>query len=88
MIEVEDGQVERGDRVILHLRPLSRVTGQLVWSIGRNGGVKFDEPLRAISVEAVGFQPGPSHPGESWLRDRFGRPISKRRGRNVSSLNL
>ena len=88
MIEVQGGQFERGDRVILDFRPLSRVAGRLVWCIGRNCGVQFDQPLHEITVEKIGFQPDPPNSGEPWLRDRFGRPISKPRGRKASSLKL
>jgi len=88
MIEVQDGEFESGDRIVLDFRPLARAAGQLVWCIGRSCGVQFNEPLHTSVVEEFGFRPDPPGFDEAWLRDRFGRAVSKARGRSRSFLNL
>lgn len=63
-----------GTKIELQLPLDNRVTGALVWTHGRFGGVKFDERLAYALVEKLGFKPS----SETWagFRDRFGRPLA------------
>lgn len=49
--------------------------GEVVWQIGQNAGVRFDELLPKMIVEHLGFKPTELNFEDILPKDRFGRPL-------------
>ncbi|MCB2058960.1 MAG: PilZ domain-containing protein [Novosphingobium sp.] len=73
MIEISKGQFEVGNALVLKLTHFIEAYGQVVWQIGENAGVRFEEQLPDVLVEKLGFQPITTPFEDILPRDRFGR---------------
>ena len=63
-----------GSQISLALPEETTVTGMVVWTRMRFGGVKFDEPIDSSLVDRLGFKPEPIL--RVVFKDRFGRPLT------------
>lgn len=73
MIESGSRLLRLGAAVHLTLRESIEVTGEVVWRIGRNAGIRFDQMLHPRVVEQFGYDEVEFDRNDP--RDRFGIPL-------------
>jgi hypothetical protein len=75
-----DGELRRGDLVVLSFPSAGRVAGRIIWRIRLKGGVQFCERIGAAAVERLSFRPNLPDLADDRLFDGFGRPVPRPRG--------
>lgn len=73
MIESGSKLLKQGATVGLVLRDRIEVSGRVVWRIGKNAGIKFDQALHPKVVEQIGYNDEEFDRHDP--RDRFGIPL-------------
>lgn len=73
MIESASKQLKVGARVVLTLRDRIEISGEVVWRIGNNAGIRFDQMLHPRVVEQFGYDDEDFDRHDP--RDRFGIPL-------------
>ncbi len=82
MIETSNGLVSEGDWASLKLSDTILAGGVVIWQIGRNAGIRFEQALHGAIVEFLGFKPSIQSFDHAWPRDRFGRPLPELKTRS------
>lgn len=62
-------QLYLGDRISIAFSPLDTVTGRIVWIMGNDYGIEFDEPIDCLSL--LGHARDHPHPGRRGWRPIF-----------------
>lgn len=73
MIESSSKLLRQGATVSLVLRDRIEINGGVVWRIGKNAGIKFDQALHPKVVEQIGYTEDEFDLDDP--RDRFGIPL-------------
>lgn len=76
MLEVGGVGLDVGDTIELNLYDLITVSGQVVWKVDGNAGVRFDSPLSDWILERLGFAATSFGFDELPPRDRYGQLLA------------
>ncbi|MCT2398316.1 PilZ domain-containing protein [Novosphingobium mangrovi (ex Huang et al. 2023)] len=75
MIEAPRALLRVGMAIHLRLDEPIEASGQVVWMVGGNAGVRFSQLLHEAVVRHLGFTPSDLPFEEMVPSDRFGRPL-------------